>query len=64
MQLITVTDLQTQKPVTVIVENICSIQESVDTAGTAISLVNGDTVIAQEAMIDIVTELQLLKMNS
>ncbi len=63
MQFITVTDLQTQKPVTVIVANICSIQESVDTVGTAISLVNGDTVIAQESMIDIVTELQRVRQS-
>ncbi len=58
MRFITVTDLQSEKPVTVIVDNICSIQESTDTLGTAISLANGDTVIARETMIEIITELQ------
>ncbi len=63
MRFITVTDLESEKPITVIVDNICSIQESVDTVGTAISLVNGDTVIAQESMIDIVTELQRVRQS-
>ncbi len=58
MRFITVTDLQSEKPVTVIVDNICSIQESTDTVGTAISLANGDVVIARETMIEIITELQ------
>ncbi len=58
MRFITVTDLESEKPVTVIVDNICSIQESVDTQGTAISLANGDVVIAREPMLEIITELQ------
>ncbi len=61
MRFITVTDLESEKPITVIVDNICSIQESADTQGTAISLANGDVVIAREPMLQIVTELQTLR---
>ena len=58
LHILTLNTLEDQT-VTIIADNICSMEQNRDTEGTVVSLVNGSTYTVRESMVEIFTELQL-----